>query len=408
LSQIGRIYYNASNADGCARSNFTNDFSGDPDGVLTPIFLVDRGHCTFVAKVRNVERAGGSLAVIIDDTYEDVNKVIMSDDGTGTGIRIPAMLIGKKEGQILKDFLTKQPPDVAAKASLSAEFVMKNQDNKVKWELWYTSTNDKALDFIRNFREQSQLMGGLPEFTPHIVTWSCTGCDSDFKKKECLSNGRYCSMNHQGTYIMGKDILLEDLRQKCLFQLTQGAPDKWWQYIQYVHRMCYEEINENCSKLGHKEIGRAYEDTMKCVSDSFEGTNFQKDDNRLLKEEAEKWKAYGSAYWPAIMINERTYRGDMVPDSVVLAICSAFNEEPSFCSDFRKAEGIQGAMNASKGVTRSVLIFVVVFLVLLNIIIILLYRRCQNRELKQDMQLQVNSAVSQYFALSTRQNTSMA
>jgi PA domain len=87
---------------------------------------VDRGQCTFVQKVRNIERAGGSLAVIIDDTWEDVSKVIMSDDGTGTGIRIPAMLIGKKEGQILKDFLTKQDPEVAAKAALSAEFVFKN------------------------------------------------------------------------------------------------------------------------------------------------------------------------------------------------------------------------------------------------------------------------------------------
>jgi hypothetical protein len=38
------------------------------------------------------------LAVIIDDTTEDVSKIIMSDDGTGTGITIPAMLIGKKEG----------------------------------------------------------------------------------------------------------------------------------------------------------------------------------------------------------------------------------------------------------------------------------------------------------------------
>jgi len=66
--------------------------------VLTPIFLVDRGHCTFVTKVRNIERAGGSLAVIIDDTNVDIKSVIMSDDGTGTGIRIPSMIIGKKEG----------------------------------------------------------------------------------------------------------------------------------------------------------------------------------------------------------------------------------------------------------------------------------------------------------------------
>ena len=57
--------------------------------------------------MRNIEKAGGSLAVIIDDTQEDIAKVIMSDDGTGSGIRIPAMIIGKKDGQILKDFLTK-------------------------------------------------------------------------------------------------------------------------------------------------------------------------------------------------------------------------------------------------------------------------------------------------------------
>jgi hypothetical protein len=36
--------------------------------------------------------------VIIDDSNEEISKVIMSDDGTGTGIRIPAMLIGKKDG----------------------------------------------------------------------------------------------------------------------------------------------------------------------------------------------------------------------------------------------------------------------------------------------------------------------
>lgn len=269
----------------------------------------------------------------------------MSDDGTGTGIRIPAMLIGKKEGQILKDFLTKQSAEVAAKASLSAEFVFKNQDNKVNWELWYTSTNDKALDFIRNFRDTNKLLGEGIEFTPHIVSWACTSCDADFKRKECLSNGRYCAMNHKGIYIQGKDILIEDLRQKCLHRLVSEDPkqsiDLWWQYMQYVHRMCYEEITESCSKLGHKQIGRDFEMTMKCVNESFDTTsaaktpNYQKDDNKILKGESEKWKAYGSAYWPSVVINERTFRGDMVPDNVVSALCSAFQEEPDYCRQFR-------------------------------------------------------------------------
>jgi hypothetical protein len=86
--------------------------------------------------------------------------------------------------------------------------------------VWYTSTNDKALDFIRNFREFTQKMD-IPsqEFSPRLVTWSCTSCDSAFRQKECLSNGRYCAMNHKGTYIEGKDILIEDLREKCLYDI---------------------------------------------------------------------------------------------------------------------------------------------------------------------------------------------
>lgn len=74
---------------------------------MTPIYLVDRGNCHFVTKVRNVEKAGGSLAVIIDDSgTTDIRQIVMSDDGTGTGIRIPAMLISRNDGQKLKQFLT--------------------------------------------------------------------------------------------------------------------------------------------------------------------------------------------------------------------------------------------------------------------------------------------------------------
>lgn len=67
---------------------------------------------------------------------------------------------------------------------------------------------------------------------------------------------------------------------------------------------------------------------MECVMNTFEGSNIQKDDNKVLREETEGWKKYGSGFWPSIVINDRTYRGDMVPDSVLNAICSAFTEEP--------------------------------------------------------------------------------
>tara|TARA_B110000285_G_scaffold228816_1_gene292414 strand:+ start:7 stop:330 length:324 start_codon:yes stop_codon:yes gene_type:complete len=94
---VGRIYFNEKNPHGCTKQmNFTNDFSGDPDDDLSPIFLVERGNCSFVTMARNIEKAGGALALIIDTKSENVSDIVLSDDGTGAGIEIPAMLINSK------------------------------------------------------------------------------------------------------------------------------------------------------------------------------------------------------------------------------------------------------------------------------------------------------------------------
>ncbi|MFO0117683.1 MAG: PA domain-containing protein [bacterium] len=68
--------------------------SETPDAKKTKIVLVDRGECSFVTKVRNAERQGASLVVVVDNRTEDITNVVMGDDGTGTGIRVPSMLIG--------------------------------------------------------------------------------------------------------------------------------------------------------------------------------------------------------------------------------------------------------------------------------------------------------------------------
>jgi hypothetical protein len=81
------------------------DFKKDADGDITPFFLAERGGCSFVKKVRNMENIGVAVAIIYDTQEEDVDNVIMSDDGTGGGIRIPSMLIGKTDGKKLEDYM---------------------------------------------------------------------------------------------------------------------------------------------------------------------------------------------------------------------------------------------------------------------------------------------------------------
>lgn len=52
-----------------------------------------------------MENIGVSVAIIVDNTEEKIENIIMSDDGTGGGIRIPSMLVGKEEGQKLINYL---------------------------------------------------------------------------------------------------------------------------------------------------------------------------------------------------------------------------------------------------------------------------------------------------------------
>lgn len=91
--QIGRLYYNPNDTKACNELPEV-PFTLDADGDITPFFIAERGECSFVKKVRNMENIGVAVAIIIDDSDEDIENVIMSDDGTGGGIRIPSMLIG--------------------------------------------------------------------------------------------------------------------------------------------------------------------------------------------------------------------------------------------------------------------------------------------------------------------------
>lgn len=319
-SIIGRIYHDADNADGCKRGEFTQDFSGDPDDILTPIYLVYRGNCTFVQKTRNIANAQGALAVIIDNKpFESIESVIMSDDSTGMGISIPAMLISSDDGEKLVQYLKTAPEEEQKKAALAAEFIMEHPDNRVEYDIWYTSFDDRARDFIRDFKEYNDRLGKKVLMTPHFVNWPCTMCDESFKSSECVSGGQYCASPHKwidNQAVKGRDILMEDIREKCIYNLYyEKNPSVWWKYMKHVHSHCYKQVNVRCSRNAHNDLGLDFQKTLNCQKESFSGQNYE-NGNSMLKQESEYWSKNGAGFYPAIVINNRTYRGDISPDDV--------------------------------------------------------------------------------------------
>jgi minor extracellular serine protease Vpr len=90
-------------------------------GASGKVVVVDRGGCTFSAKVRNAIAAGAIGVVVINNVAGD--PTAMAKDGGG-GDNLPAVMLGKNEGAALR---AANPPDASAVATFQ-EFVTANQD----------------------------------------------------------------------------------------------------------------------------------------------------------------------------------------------------------------------------------------------------------------------------------------
>ena len=128
--------------------------------------------------------------------------------------------------------------------------------------------------------------------------------------------------------------------------------------------------------------------------------------NTIIDEEIHYWQKYGSGIYPAIVINNRTYRGQLEALAVFNGLCAGFKNPPAQCA------AILGAgtpdfvpIEAVDGIKGGVIVAIVFGLIFLNMIIVYCYRRYSRREMQSEMQVQIESAVSQYFALTQRDST---
>ena len=117
---------------------------------ITPFMIVRRGECSFVQKVRNMENIGVAVAIVIDNRPEMIDEILMSDDGTGGGIRIPSMLIGENDGNKLIEWFKNASSQERQSLVLMSEFVMPVHEN-VDVDFWFTSSSDRAIDFLEDF-----------------------------------------------------------------------------------------------------------------------------------------------------------------------------------------------------------------------------------------------------------------
>lgn len=171
---MGKLHFLEQDNNAC--DEFPEEYQLSRSDDISPFMIAQRGDCSFVQKVRNMENIGVSVAVIIDNRAEMIDEVLMSDDGTGGGIRIPSMLIGNNDGAKLLAWYKTASKAEKDSLVLMCEFVMTEHDI-VDVDFWFTSSSDRAINFLEDFTKIETNLGSLLNFRPRYVFWECTNCD---------------------------------------------------------------------------------------------------------------------------------------------------------------------------------------------------------------------------------------
>ena len=274
--------------------------NSDPD--QRPIFLVDRGACDFVQKMR-IAQAKGAVAVIIADNVcqcdwmqgyavdlsightaklLDTCKSLgarsptllpgevcedglpyMADDGTGDDIRIPSFLIDFIDAQALKDCWFSSVGDIPSDGLITGDAFKCAKNSKivvqlawdlpvtgdqVRFELW--SSSDSEALFKREFGPLMPKLAPYIMFQPRYFVWDGAywGCTiNNLCSTQCTDRGFYCNPdpdNDRYAGVAGVDVVNENLREMCVWDKAWETYDEdggvlWWEYVKLFAQNCH-------------------------------------------------------------------------------------------------------------------------------------------------------------------------
>ena len=419
-SLIGRLYYNVNNKELDYACKPLNGLDIEPETNLDrqPIVLVERGNCTFVTKTRMVQRIGGAVALIVDNKLEkNLENVIMTDDGTGSDIIIPTLMISKENGQKLIDFFmeNKNNTEILSKIQIKLEFSIAHSE-KVFFQLFFSSANKKIYRLIKEFYSYYVLLKNYTHFTPHYISHESKlyADDKDIQSDNCLSNGKYCaSPRYDLNVFQGKYILLEDIRQKCLYNLVtpQGDSSIYFQYMIKFYDDCIAQVEPRfdykCALEVLDSIGYDKEKVRQCMINSFgvdkESLLMFNNTNKLLENDYDAKSAWNVKMFPTIMVNNQTIHGASSAENLVEAVCAGMVTKPKICEDYLhySVDNSSEASDFSFGTIWMIIIAVV----LVNVMIVYICKRYIMRKIHErversvDIDGRINNVVTSYLAL---------
>lgn len=314
------------------------------------ILMVDRGECTFVRKVRNAQHSGAMAVIIADNLCQCKHKDIcnmeegtqcedreplMADDGSGTDITIPTMLMFKQDADRIKDEMAKKKP-----VRMTMAWTVPNPDDHVEYDLWSTVTDEKSKDFQIMWLDAQRRIGDRATFTPHYYIYDgikayCRDDEgNNYCEDICTNGGRYCSNNDWTAGVTGTDEVEESLRRLCIWQ-KYGNGGKGPELFQYVRQFeaCLDDPTEvDCIEGAMQRSGIDPSSVNKCMRKS--GGLEDGDQNKILQDQLDDIEANGMIVMPVAYVNGVPVRGTLDFDVIFKAVCAGYKKgtQPDICT----------------------------------------------------------------------------
>ena len=304
------------------------------------ILLAYNGQCPILQKARNAQNSGFSMLLLINNNDQDINSIFLDDDDSGNDIKIPIALISLENGKKFQNFFENYP-----KFRIIVEInFQKNssEKKKIEFKLFFSSSELKAYELINKITKKYNKLFEHVNFIPIYITHQSPAYNPEIPVKEinCVSRGKYCYFPKETTIVQdGQKILLESLRQKCMFIKNEGKINKYFDYMNKFYSLCLEtkRFNERCTHQILDSLGYPINYLDNCIAESFGVNNllsnsYIENDNSIFKKDYDEILKYKITSFPFAVIDDKPFKGIIKEKKIMLAICNSLNIKQGFCN----------------------------------------------------------------------------
>eukprot|EP00747_Dinoflagellata_sp_TGD_P030978 gnl/TRDRNA2_/TRDRNA2_134988_c0_seq1.p1 gnl/TRDRNA2_/TRDRNA2_134988_c0~~gnl/TRDRNA2_/TRDRNA2_134988_c0_seq1.p1 ORF type:complete len:493 (+),score=110.27 gnl/TRDRNA2_/TRDRNA2_134988_c0_seq1:52-1479(+) len=375
---------------------------------LIHIVMVRRGGCSFVTKVRVARKKGAHAVIIVDSeasqyTSDDIQRIIVADDGYGENIQVPSILISKQEGYHLIDAVKKTQVIIELAWDVPTH-------HTVVMDLWMSSASRESMRFLTDFAAKRRALNDAVKFVPHYHVFGMQE-SMDYNDLCTDYTAQFCAEDPDGSGpVTGKEVLEEDVRQLCIHDLYKVAmteasqvmkgrilveySKEYWAYVERLLEFCPLDAKEPSKRFGkecsHRLMEKVGIDVSK-VEACFRGT---KDDKLRSEKENIAWSPR------ALRINGWRYSGTLDSDLVTRALCAGFVKKPDACNNLVQPRNPFIEEHIEQGFSFGSFVLTMVIIAGLGLCALLIYKRSLtshiHKTLREEVMLEVQAQMGTY------------